>query len=804
MAHIAINISKPYTFDKIMSASELMLYTNISNYLVDGVDMNTILSALAEFTDDAIFHPVKINQENNMFQEWNGVNYVDTVKATGQNIEVEIGDNKIISSFEYGPGEWIIQDVQTNDGNVRGLEWKNIYPSVDRFYKDENEEWQPIDNDDYHENVKYVFHSLQPRGIKRIKIENGDFTDGNSIDLYKSFDSENQGDHLSVNLESKKETFALHRESFIINKIEGGQISKYSVPSVVSLSPRCDVAPLNYNDNVIYADIKDENVESFLLATTDDEYVDYPDYASINFGGEFKGGVMSFSGIIESQIQGISFDVSYNGRQGVVEIDNLNTFGNIVCLYSRNSSLTKDVGYVFDEYTSIRFKTPSLDRIKNPSIEIRWDDNNEITTAQLFISDESLKINWDPTTIKYTLMLGVKINNIEASVSNIEFNSGNVTLVPTNINTFGRMREYAIPESVTTEYAVHSIEGGGRNYNPEAMAWLNSTSWYKGNPNYMTFEEAAAVDSEQFSGTNNAQKKAIVTFDEAQYFTSVTYLTSTAFQECNYLRRITLPDTLTEIQGSDGGNGGAFSGCTDLVDVYIPDSVTTIGRCAFDNCGSLILTSLPSGITSIGQNAFHRCESLALTSLPSGLTSIESGAFSGCSSLALTSLPSGLTSIGEDAFSGCGSLALTSLPSGLISIKSGAFSNCTSLALTSLPSGLTSIESHVFFYCGLLALTSLPSSLTTIGEQAFQGCTTLEGTLHEIPSSVTAIQYRAFYGVRFKNLKFLGLTPPTFGTQSIYALPQKVDCQVPSASLTEYQQAMTMLTGAGLITISTY
>jgi hypothetical protein len=715
MAHIAINISKPYTFDKIMSASELMLYTNISNYLVDGIDMNTILSALAEFTDDATFYPVIISQEN-MFQEWNGVNYVDTVKATGQNIEVEIGDNKVISSLYNGhrtcPGEWTMQDIPTDDGNVRGFEWKNIYPSVDKYYKDENEEWQPIDNDDYHENVKYVFHSLQPRGIKRIKIENGDFTDGNSIDLYKSFDSQHQGRSLLVNLESKKETFALHRKLFTINKIEGGQISEEDMPSVVSLSPRCDVAPLNYNDNVIYADIKDENVESFLLATTDDEYVDYPDYASINFGGEFKGGVMSFSGIIESQIQGISFDVSYNGRRGVVEIDNLNTFGNIICLYSRNSSLEKDKGYVFDEYTSIKFKTLSSDRIKNPSIEIGWEDNNT-TTAQLFISNENLKINWDSTVIKYTLMLGVKIDDThEALVSNIQFGKGDVTLVPTNINTFGRMREYAIPAHVTTKYAVHSIEGGGENYNPEVMAWLNSTDWYNGNPNYMTFEEAAAVDSEQFSGTNNEQKKAIVTFDEAQYFTSVTYLTSTAFQDCDYLRRIILPNTLTEIRGLDEGNGGAFSDCADLVDVYMPDSVTTIGRCAFGNCSSLALTSLPSGITSIEQYAFR----------------------------------------------GCGSLALTSLPSGL----------------------------------------------TTIGQYAFQSCTVLKDTLYEIPSSVMEIGAHAFEFIKFSTLKFLGLIPPTFGTQSIYSSYGKVDCQVPSASEADYRTKMRELTDAGLVTISTY
>ena len=208
--------------------------------------------------------------------------------------------------------------------------------------------------------------------------------------------------------------------------------------------------------------------------------------------------------------------------------------------------------------------------------------------------------------------------------------------------------------------AVQDLDNTAENYNPEVMAWLNSTSWYKGNPNYITFEEAAAVDSKQFSGTNHAQKKALVTFDEARFFTSVTYLAPDAFYKCELLERIT-----------------------------IPDSVTSIGN-------------------------------------------------------------------------------------------------------------------EVFRYCSSLALTSLPSGLTSIGIYAFSGCLALKDTLYEMPSSVTEIGDRAFRYVEFPALKFLGLTPPTFGTQSIYAHPQKVDCQVLSASLVEYQQAMTVLTGAGLITISTY
>ena len=286
------------------------------------------------------------------------------------------------------------------------------------------------------------------------------------------------------------------------------------------------------------------------------------------------------------------------------------------------------------------------------------------------------------------------------------------------------------------------------------MAWLNSTSWYKGNPNYMTFEEAAAVTSEQFSGTNNAQKGAIVTFDEAQYFTSVTYLSPTAFQKCTLLERITLPNTLTEIRGFTWEGAGAFFNCSSLVTVDMPDGVRTIGRRAFYNCTSLALTSLPSGVTSIDSSAFHACTHLTLTSLPSGITSIGPSAFSGCTALALTSLPSGITSIEQNTFGGCTALALTSLPSGI----------------------------------------------TTIGYQAFQSCLALKDTLYEIPSSVMDLGDRAFRYVEFPRLKFLGLTPPTFGTQSIYN-PKGIDCQVPSASLTEYQEAMQ---GLLYITISTY
>ena len=170
-----------------------------------------------------------------------------------------------------------------------------------------------------------------------------------------------------------------------------------------------------------------------------------------------------------------------------------------------------------------------------------------------------------------------------------------------------------------------------------------------------------------------------------------------------------------------------FKDTTTLAAVDLSNSpnLTNIGEGAFSGCTNLTLISLPDGITNISKYAFHNCTNLALTSLPSSLTTIGDVAFSGCTNLDLASLPSGVTSIGQYAFQSCKKLALTSLSDGLINIESHAFRGCDNLALTSLPDGLTSIKYATFYNCGNLAITSLPSSLTKVGYVAFFCCTSL-------------------------------------------------------------------------------
>ena len=53
-------------------------------------------------------------------------------------------------------------------------------------------------------------------------------------------------------------------------------------------------------------------------------------------------------------------------------------------------------------------------------------------------------------------------------------------------------------------------------------------------------------------------------------------------------------------------------GCTDLISVSIPESVTSIGNYAFDGCYGLTSVTIPESVTSIGDQAFSYCRGLTV------------------------------------------------------------------------------------------------------------------------------------------------------------------------------------------------
>ena len=94
----------------------------------------------------------------------------------------------------------------------------------------------------------------------------------------------------------------------------------------------------------------------------------------------------------------------------------------------------------------------------------------------------------------------------------------------------------------------------------------------------------------------------------------------------------------------------AFSKCSGLTNVTIPNTVTCIQYGTFENCSNLTNISMPNNIWTIEAYAFHGCESLISIVLPSELYQIGNYAFSQCK-LSKIALSDRICNIGDDAFS---------------------------------------------------------------------------------------------------------------------------------------------------------
>lgn len=108
----------------------------------------------------------------------------------------------------------------------------------------------------------------------------------------------------------------------------------------------------------------------------------------------------------------------------------------------------------------------------------------------------------------------------------------------------------------------------------------------------------------------------------------------------------------------------AFSNCTSLLNIEIPESVIEIDERCFYSSGLKQIT-IPDSVQVIGDMAFQNCKNLFSVQLSEGISEISPELFSGCTSLAEITIPSNVSKIGEKAFSRCQSLTDVYLPDGL-------------------------------------------------------------------------------------------------------------------------------------------
>ncbi len=277
------------------------------------------------------------------------------------------------------------------------------------------------------------------------------------------------------------------------------------------------------------------------------------------------------------------------------------------------------------------------------------------------------------------------------------------------------------------------------------------------------------------------------------------------FADCDELWGLTLPASLTEIDGNpipaiplsqhffanslriapDNPvlrieNQMLLAGDTvicaarDVRDVTVPEGITTIGRGAFYSA-QVERVTLPEGLTNIQKEAFNGCFALRSVSLPESLQSIGDSAFDWCRSLTEITLPEGVQFLGRNAFERCG-FASICIPDSVTEIEGNPFKNCKALrtvelspnhplltvqdgilidhvhqcvlrrlttgAVCIVPEGIKEIADGAFGRIPELTEITLPGSLEKIGEAAFIYCGMREIT---IPKGVAEIVRMAFY-----------------------------------------------------------
>lgn len=294
------------------------------------------------------------------------------------------------------------------------------------------------------------------------------------------------------------------------------------------------------------------------------------------------------------------------------------------------------------------------------------------------------------TTLEYEALYGCD------SLQTIVFPK-HLTTIPRNICGYCRQLQ-----SVTFPEDVETIEAWAFQYCgydetltlPATLKTVKDHAFYRMEMQHVVFPEGI-----QTIGNNSFQ--SCESLLDVTLPASLAKLEGYAFDDCDNLFTVTFPDDVTNLTFSGEAH---FATNRQLRSVTLPKTgMTTIPQGMFRECDRLRNIELPATLTSLGKQAFYGCDSLQTIYIPDGVTTIGDEAFDYCTKLKYARLPEGLQTIGSGCFAWNENLQYLNIPSTVTSIGNYAIhttatsSNTTFKSVGIMATTMPTTSSHVFW-----------------------------------------------------------------------------------------------------------
>lgn len=271
---------------------------------------------------------------------------------------------------------------------------------------------------------------------------------------------------------------------------------------------------------------------------------------------------------------------------------------------------------------------------------------------------------------------------------------------------------------------------------------------------YFKFTGRSKLTLAKFTG--NMPKVVIPEYVEGK---PVVAIAKGAFEDCNSLLELVMPESIATI------NGSAFKNCSNLKAMHISNNVAQLVSTSFEGCVSLEEVNIPDNVTDVNYRMLvdSPIKKLHLGKSVKSVTHVlfrtrdymnrktekitvdkDNQNFEVKNDALLTKdgkvlitffgneeiyqIPDTVETIMDGAFCGCNTLKDIIIPESVTEIRNGAFENCGNLTDITLPSKLKNIANYVFYNCSKLTNVNVPDGLESIDYDTFTGCPNLVRT----------------------------------------------------------------------------